>query len=199
MEIKSVNQTSRKKFINSSPPAEGPSEASSFAIFLLIRSELLGWPGPYGSSDGQRRFCHLLHWSSLLNFPEMRWDGGAEGISVALATRLSPVQRLFSRANGTQLPLSGHRLKPRLFRDVEAKLTKHKERQKGHFYWVSWGLQMDSNHSTNSIKPTKAQIFLFRIYGWVPEYYNDPADLPEKIPIGLKRHINGTANSNPKT
>lgn len=30
---------------------------------------------------------------------------------------------------------------------------------------------------------------LNKIYGWVPEYYNDTANLPEKMPLELKNHI----------
>lgn len=30
---------------------------------------------------------------------------------------------------------------------------------------------------------------LNRIYGWIPQYYNDPADLPEDMPEDLKQHI----------
>lgn len=32
---------------------------------------------------------------------------------------------------------------------------------------------------------------LNRIYGWEPEYYNDPNDLPADMPIDLKDHIKG--------
>lgn len=31
---------------------------------------------------------------------------------------------------------------------------------------------------------------LNRIYGWVPEYYNNTANLPEAMPQSLKDHIN---------
>lgn len=30
---------------------------------------------------------------------------------------------------------------------------------------------------------------LNRIYGWIPDYYNDPHDLPEDMPQQLKDHI----------
>lgn len=30
---------------------------------------------------------------------------------------------------------------------------------------------------------------LNRIFNWVPEYYNDPTDLPEEMPEKLKKHI----------
>jgi sodium/potassium-transporting ATPase subunit beta len=30
---------------------------------------------------------------------------------------------------------------------------------------------------------------LNRIYGWIPDYYDDPEDLPEDMPAKLKEHI----------
>jgi hypothetical protein len=38
------------------------------------------------------------------------------------------------------------------------------------------------------IVDTRAQI-IFQIYDWVPEFYNDTNDLPEKMPRDLKDHI----------
>lgn len=38
-------------------------------------------------------------------------------------------------------------------------------------------------------------IKLNRIYGWIPEFYNDPEDLPKEMPDDLKAHIAGLPES----
>lgn len=37
---------------------------------------------------------------------------------------------------------------------------------------------------------------LNRIFNWVPEFYNDPTDLPAEMPQSLKDHIAGEKNKN---
>lgn len=37
---------------------------------------------------------------------------------------------------------------------------------------------------------------LNKIYGWVPEYYHDPRDLPHDMPLQLKYHIGNITEPN---
>jgi sodium/potassium-transporting ATPase subunit beta len=40
---------------------------------------------------------------------------------------------------------------------------------------------------------------LNKIFGWVPEYYNETTNLPEKMPEDLKNHIETIKNKEPHT
>lgn len=40
---------------------------------------------------------------------------------------------------------------------------------------------------------------LNKIFGWIPQYYNDSTHLPENMPKDLKNHINTTADKYPHT
>jgi len=37
-------------------------------------------------------------------------------------------------------------------------------------------------------------LFLFKVYGWNPIFYDDPNNLPEDMPVGLRDRIKNITN-----
>lgn len=63
----------------------------------------------------------------------------------------------------------------------------------------SWSPCTSENHYGYHKSQPCIFLKLNKIYGWIPEYYNDTNNLPEKMPQELKTYINSQKANHPKT